>query len=76
MRERERERETSFCVPFSEGNQCMRTPRFMTAGISLNKSGVVTCKSSLIWLKLKTIGMKETMDQTLIETYQTESRCP
>jgi hypothetical protein len=49
--ERGRERETSFCVPFSEGNQCMRTPRFMTAGISLNKSGVVTCKSSIIWLK-------------------------
>jgi hypothetical protein len=54
--ERGRERETSFCVPFSEGNQCMRTPRFMTAGINLNKSGVVTCKSSNLWLNNRNEG--------------------
>ena len=42
-RERERERETSIGVALSEGNQCMRTPRLITAGISLNRRGVVTC---------------------------------
>lgn len=40
--------ETSFGVLLSAGNQCMRTPRFMKAGINLNKSGVVTCKTSFM----------------------------
>lgn len=43
---------TSSGAIFSTGNQCIRTPRCMIAGINLNKTGVVTCtKLSIINIK-------------------------
>lgn len=70
----EKREETSFGAELSAGNQCMSTPKFMTAGISLNRRGVVTCITTQLELNKNEILCCQMAHSIFIkdEVYQTK----